>query len=196
MAALVVLAHPLAGSLSHRLAVKALAALRSAGGEAELLDLYAEDFDPRLSAAERAAYYESPPREEAALARHATLLRRAETLVFVFPTWWFAPPAILKGWIDRVFAPGIAFDHSPGFGPIAPRLTALRRCAVVTTFGTPWWVDRLAMRRPVRRMFRTAIVGACAPQARFHYLALHAAEAAGEERITAFERRIAAALAA
>jgi putative NADPH-quinone reductase len=193
MAALVVLAHPLAGSLSHRLAGTAVAALRGAGHETTLLDLCAGGFEPRLSAEERGGYYATAA-PGADIEHHAALLREAESLVFVFPTWWFGPPAILKGWIDRVFSPGIAFDHSPGFGPIVPRLTKLRRAAVVTTLGTPWWVDRIGMRRPVRRIFRTAIVGACAPRAGFSYLPLYAAENLAEARIAAFERRLVAAL--
>lgn len=194
MRGLVVLAHPLPRSLSRRLAETALQALREAGAEADLLDLHADGFDPRLGEAERAAYY-GPPRVEPEIARHAELLAGAGVLVFVFPTWWFGPPAILKGWIDRVFAPGVAFDHAPGFGPIVPRLERLRHAVVVTTFGTPWWVDRLVMRRPVRRMFKTAVIGACAPRARFDYLAIHAAESVTEPRIAAFERRLRSALA-
>ncbi len=199
MAALVVLAHPLANSLSHRLAATAMATLDQAGAQPVLLDLHAEGFDPRLTPEERAAYYDAPRIAPdllgADLLRHARLLAGAETLVLVFPTWWFGPPALLKGWIDRVFAPGIGFDHTPGFGPIAPRLTGLRRAVAVTTLGTPWWVDVLAMRRPVRRMLRTAVIGACAPKARFAYLPLYAAENVTEVRIAAFERRVAATLA-
>jgi NAD(P)H dehydrogenase (quinone) len=195
--ALVVLAHPLEASLSRRLSRSVATALADAGRSPTIIDLYAEAFDPRLGAAERAAYYGGEPAApDEAIARHAALLAEAETIVFVFPTWWFGPPAILKGWIDRLFAPGIAFDHSPGFGPIVPRLTRLRHAAVVTTLGTPWWVDRLAMRRPVRRIFRTAVIGACAPQARFTYLPLYGAEALREARIAAFEKRMAAALSA
>lgn len=193
MAALVVLAHPLAGSLSHRLAGTAASALRGAGHETAVLDLYAEGFEPRLSGEERGGYYGTAA-PGADIERHAALLREAERLVFLFPTWWFGPPAILKGWIDRVFSPGIAFDHSPGFGPIVPRLTKLKHAAVVTTLGTPWWVDWIGMRRPVRRIFRTAVIGACAPRAGFSYLPLYAAENLPETRIAAFERRIAAAL--
>lgn len=195
MPAVVVLAHPLPGALSHRLAATAVAALSGAGHETTLLDLYADGFDPRLTREEREGYYAMPARPDAALARHKALLADADALAFVFPTWWFGPPAILKGWIDRVFAPGTAFDHGADFGPIVPRLTRLRHAAVVTTLGTPWWVDRLAMRRPVRRVFGTAVIGACAPQARFSYLPLYAAETLTEARIAAFESKVAAALA-
>lgn len=160
-----------------------------------MLDLYAEGFDPRLKTSERQNYYADSGSPEADIAPHIEKLRHAQRLMLVFPTWWFGPPAILKGWIDRVFAPGVAFAHSQNFGPIKPRLTQLERVVVVTTLGSPWWVDWLVMRRPVRRVLKTGVVGACAPQARFTYLALYSAERTNEQRIAAFERRIAAALA-
>ena len=187
MAALVVLAHPLSNSLSHRLAATTMAALNN---DARLLDLYSEAFDPVLTRSEREGYYRDATPQQG----HAALLTEVETLVLVFPTWWFGPPAILKGWIDRVFAPGIAFGHAPNGGPIVPRLDRLRRALVVTTLGTPWWVDRLVMRRPLRRIMKTAIIGACAPQARFQYLALYSAENIAENRVAAFEQKLQASL--
>lgn len=101
---------------------------------------------------------------------------------------------MLKGWIDRVFAPGIAFDHSENFGPIKPRLNKLRRIVVITTLGSPWWVDRIVMRRPVRRILKTAIFGVCAPKARFSYLPFYAAENPENTRVESFCRRIIASL--
>jgi NAD(P)H dehydrogenase (quinone) len=193
MTALVVLAHPLRGSLCGRLADAAVEALTAAGHEVEFLDLYAEDFDPRLTAAERDTYY-AENHDASAVAAHAARLASAEALVFVFPTWWFGPPAILKGWIDRVFAPGVAFDHGKDFGPIVPKLDRLRHVAVITTLGTPWWVDRFAMLRPVRRMFKIAVIGGCAPNARLSYLPLYSAERPEARRVAAFERRVRAEL--
>jgi len=186
MSALVVFAHPLRDSLGRRFADAAMEAL-SAAHEVELLDLYARDFDPRLTAAERAAYYDRQ-HGTASVAEDAAALLRADVLVFAFPTWWFGPPAILKGWIDRVFAPGIAFDHGENYGPIVPRLQRLRHAAAITTLGTPWWVDRFGMRRPVRRMLKTAVIGGCAPKASFSYLPFYSAERPEPGRVEAFER--------
>jgi NAD(P)H dehydrogenase (quinone) len=192
MSALIVFAHPLRDSLGRRFADAAAAAL-SAAHEVELLDLYDRNFDPRMPSTERATYY-AENHDTSAVADHAAALLRADVLVFVFPTWWFGPPAILKGWIDRVFAPGIAFEHGKDFGPIVPGLERLRHAAVITTLGTPWWVDRIGMRRPVRRIFRTAVVGGCAPAASFSYLPFYSAERPEPQRIEAFERRIRAEL--
>lgn len=189
MTALVVFAHPLRGSLCGRLADVAAEALTAAGHDVELIDLYDRDFDPRLTPAERSAYYADRP-EATEVPGHAAALARAEALVFVFPTWWFGPPAMLKGWIDRVFAPGVAFSHAKNLGPIVPRLDGLRHAAVVTTLGSSWWVDRFVLRRPVRRVFETALIGGCAPKARFSYLPLYSAERPEAGRVAAFERRV------
>jgi NAD(P)H dehydrogenase (quinone) len=191
--ALVVLAHPGAQSLSRLFAEDAAAALQSRGADTALLDLYAAGFAPALTPAERAAYY-GEQREHSGITEDARLLTEAETLVLVFPTWWFGMPAILKGWIDRVFAPGIAFDHASDFGPIKARLTNLKSVLIITTLGSPAWIDWLVMRRPVRRILKTAIFGLCAPQAKFKMLSLYAAENPAPQRINAFEEKITDAL--
>lgn len=187
--ALIVLAHPSERSLSRLFAQTAREALAASGHEAKLLDLYAEGFDPVLHSGERAAYYAASA-DTSAIADHAAQLAGAEILVLVFPTWWFGMPAILNGWIDRVFAPGVAFDHASGFGPIKPRLTNLKKVVVITTLGSPAWIDWLVMRRPVRRILKTAIFGLCAPQAKFAMLSLYAAEKADSAAIEKFLARI------
>lgn len=110
MQALVVLAHPLSDSLCAHLAHEAIDALRSRGATVDVLDLYAEDFQPALTPAERRLHYKTPepgPEVVALQQRLAT----ADMLVLVFPTWWFSMPAMLKGWFDRVWAPKFAFEH-------------------------------------------------------------------------------------
>lgn len=192
--ALVVLGHPLPDSLCGHFAAAARDALSAAGHEVTILDLACDGFDPRLTAAERAAYY-APPHDFPGVSREAALLRDAQIVVLVFPTWWFSPPALMKGFIDRVFAPGVAFDHGVDFGPIRPRLDRLRKAVVVTTLGSPWWVDWLVMRRPVRRMFKWAVFKACAPQASIRYLPFYAAEKPEQARVEAFKAKLSEALA-
>jgi NAD(P)H dehydrogenase (quinone) len=187
---LVVFAHPLADSLNGRLLNVVLAELEAAGHEVTLLDLYRLDFDPRLSVAERAVHYDTEAARRMA-PEHAALIEAADALVLVFPTWWFGLPAILKGWIDRCFAPGIAYRHSEvKGGPIEPALNGLKHFVAITTLGSPWWIDRFVMWRPVRRMLKIAIVKGCAPRARFSYLALHGADNVEEARAAAFETKI------
>lgn len=193
MRCLVVHAHPLPASLTRHFCDLARTALAANGHDIHFLDLYAVGFDPRLTAQERASHYE-PVYDTSLIGAEAAELRAAEMLVLVFPTWWFGLPAILKGWIDRTFAPGVAFGHRADFGPIKPLLTNLRRVVVITTLGSPWWADWLVMRRPVRRMLKTAVTGACAPQARFSYLAFYGADKPSPQRVAAFAESLTKAL--
>jgi NAD(P)H dehydrogenase (quinone) len=194
MKCLVVLAHPLEDSLCRALARTAIDALRAAGHEVEVEDLYASNFAPALTAAERSSYY-GPAFDAAAVQAQADRLLAAEALVLVFPTWWFGFPAILKGWFDRVWAPGVAYDHASDLGPIRPRLHELRRALAITSLGSPWWVDRFVLGRPVRRTLKTALLGTCAPACRFEMLTLYKAERLPAAKFRHFCARIEGALA-
>lgn len=187
-----VLCHPLADSLNARLACAVEASVRSRNLPVDRLDLYASGFEPALTAAERGAYYGAiaPQDSPADLQRR---LASAEHLVLVFPTWWFAPPAMLKGWFERVWAPGIAFEQGT---PIRPLLDNLKSILVVTTLGSPFWFDFAIARQPVRQTLRTGVFSACAPQAKFRMLSLYSAENVAPARLARFEARIEKAIAA
>jgi NAD(P)H dehydrogenase (quinone) len=186
MRALVVLAHPLSDSLCAHLAQQAIAAFRARGADVDMLDLYADDFQPSLTPEERRLHYETPALSPD-IASLQQRLAAADVLVLVFPTWWFSLPAILKGWIDRVWSPKFAFEHGT---PIKPLLTGLKSCLVVTTLGSPWWIDRIIMRQPVKRVLKMGVVFACAPQARFDMLSLHEAETVDAGRVERFVGRL------
>ncbi|WP_374427282.1 NAD(P)H-dependent oxidoreductase [Tabrizicola sp.] len=187
---LIVTAHPLPRSLTTRLAATVEAEVRAKGWEVTRRDLY-DGFDPVLSPEERAGYYTTPA---ATLETEKRELAEAQVVILVFPTWWFGFPAILKGWYDRVWTPGIAFDHSPGFGPMIPRLHGLREVLAVTTMGAPRWIDWLVLRQPVKRVLRWAILKPCAPKARLTWRVLHNAEQVEEPRLAALEARLKADL--
>lgn len=193
MRCLVILAHPLQTSLNHHLANHARTTLEAAGHDVEFIDLYKQDFEARLSGSER-SNYKSQSDRASDVAAHGRALQDAEMLVLVFPTWWFGLPAILKGWFDRVFVPGIAFDESDDLGAIKPRLKKMKRIVAITTLGSPWWVDRLVMLQPVKRILKTAIFRSCAPQSSFTYLPLYSSEIASVANIEAFNKRISKAL--
>jgi NAD(P)H dehydrogenase (quinone) len=184
--ALVVLAHPGERSLSRHFAEVALEELAKAGHDVKLLDLCKSAFDPVMGGVERTNYYSDRPDHP----KETEQLAGAEFMVLAFPTWWFGMPAILKGWIDRVFAPAIAFDHADKFGRIKPRLTKLRHVVIVTTLGSPWWVDWLVMFRPVRRTLKRAVFGLCAPKATFQMISFYAAENADARRVEDFSERL------
>lgn len=194
MNCLVVIAHPSKESLCRTVAVKAIDSLRAAGHVVVVEDLYANGFAPTLTEAERASYYGSRYDSSAVQAEIGRLLA-AEGLVLFFPTWWAGFPAILKGWFDRVWAPGVAYDHADDLGPIKPRLTELRKVLAVTSLGAPWWVDRFVLRAPVKRVVRRAILGACAPVAKFEMLSLYKAEKLDAGQVQRFARKVERALA-
>jgi NAD(P)H dehydrogenase (quinone) len=119
--ALLVVAHPLDNAFTKAAAERIRVTLERRGIEFDMIDLYADDFDPRLTGAECRGYF-ATPFESKAVAGYVARLRLAEQLVFVFPQWWFNVPAILKGFFDRVLVPGVAFDHPSGGGPLVLRL--------------------------------------------------------------------------
>lgn len=192
--ALIVLAHPSCLSLSHTFADDVTRVFIAKGIPVETLDLYQDAFAPALSQTERQAYY-TPTPNLAAIGKYTEQLSKADMLVLIFPTWWFGVPAIMKGWIDRVFAPTVAFDHANNFGPIRPRLTHLKSVLVITTVGGPWWIDWLIMHRPVRRVLKTAIFGLCAPQAKFQMLTLYSAEKVAAPKLANFRQKFTKVLA-
>jgi putative NADPH-quinone reductase len=183
MKTLCVLCHPSRGSLSAHLADHTVAYLRARGHDVILSDLYAEGYDPCLSAAEKDAYH-TPPYVDTAE------LQGIEALVMIFPTWWSGMPAKLKGWVDRSFLPGVAFDVDAATGALHPRLMQLQQVLVITTLGGPAWIDRLVLRRPLYRVLKWGLLKPCAPKARFRMLSLYGAETITEARLTLFTRRI------
>ena len=164
--ALVVFAHPCAESLSASLHRAVLETLGARGWDLDDCDLYAEDFDPVLSAAERRSYHDTAA-NTAPVQGYVDRLRAADAVVFVFPVWNFGYPAILKGFFDRVFLPGVAFDLTGG--RLSPCLDNIRKLAAVTTYGATRWRAFLAG-DPPRRLITRAVWGATRPE-KTRYLA-------------------------
>jgi len=178
---LVVHAHPVASSFGAGLRDRAVAALVRGGHQVDLLDLYADGFDPVLSEAEHAVHGQDPsPRPE--LLDHARRLRSAEALVLVHPTWWGGQPAILKGWFDRVWAAGVAFTLVPGSTRPRAGLRNLRRLVVVTTHGSSKWTNAL-QGEPGKHLVGRGLRPLCHPLARTRWIALY-----GLDRVEASER--------
>jgi NAD(P)H dehydrogenase (quinone) len=169
MRVLVIYCHPRPDSFSAALRDAAVDGLTASGHAVELRDLYAEGFDPVLSTQQRGAYFDDPENQRG-LEDHVAALRWAEALLLIYPTWWFGMPALLKGWLDRVWVPGVAFRLG-GVKALQPLLTDLRRIGVVTTYGSPrwllWWVgwpDRIVVRKGLRPL--------CASGCRIHWIGL------------------------
>ncbi len=193
MRVLVIYAHPLADSFAAALHRTIVASLRQRGHEVDDCDLYAEGFDPVLSAAERRAY-NTPAPDLAGVAAHVARLRAAEALVLCFPTWWYGMPAILKGYFDRVWAQGVAFTLPAGGGAIRPALTNIKKVAVVTTYGAPWWMIRLVLRDPLRAVLLGGLSRLCGRGVETRFLALYNIDTAPRAKTAAFLARVERAL--
>jgi putative NADPH-quinone reductase len=169
MRVLMVYCHPREDSYCAALRDAALAALRERGHEVDLRDLYAEGFNPVLSAAERGVYHDLA-RNQDGIEADVAQLQRADALLLVYPTWWYGMPAMLKGWFDRIWVPGVTFKL--GAGAIEPQLTNIRRLGVVTTYGSPWWL-LLFLGWPDRRVIAGGIRRLMAKHCRTDWLSLN-----------------------
>lgn len=119
-------------------------------------DLYADGFHPAMSRDERRAYDTGTPILDPLVEQYAAAVRSTDALVFVYPTWWSGMPAMMKGWLEKVLVPGVAFGFDAN-GKIAPQMQHIRRMAGVTTYGSPRWAVRLGAdggRRIVTRALR------------------------------------------
>jgi NAD(P)H dehydrogenase (quinone) len=155
----IILAHPHPGSFNHAIAEAAASALCNAGHRVTIHDLYAEQFDPILSADEIPREARLPP----GIASHCSEIAKADGIVIVHPDWWGMPPAILKGWIDRVLRPGIAYwfaetDSGEGI-PIG--LLKAKAVVVFNTANTPAMREQEVFGDPLERIWKDCIVSFC-----------------------------------
>ncbi len=176
MRTLVLFAHPVETSYQAALHRTVVAALNRAGHEVDDCDLYAEGFDPVLSRAERLDYHD-PELCRAPVQAYVDRLLAAEALVLVFPVWNYGYPAILKGFFDRVFLPGVSFDLVDGV--LRPTLHNIRRLAAVVTYGGNRW-RTILMGDPPRRVVTRSVRTMIHPAARMRYLALYDLNNAGD----------------
>ena len=193
MRVLVVYAHPVESSFVASLHRTAVETLRHAGHAVDDCDLYAEGFDPVLSRQDRIDYHDRSV-NRGRITPHVERLKAAEALLFVYPVWNFGFPAILKGYLDRVWVPGVAFNID-GRGNLELTLRHVRRLGAVCTYGGARWRALLMSDPPrvgVRRMIR-AHVARTAP---CDYLACYDMNHTSAPRRAAFLERVQTRLAA
>lgn len=178
MRALIVYCHPSPKSFNAAIRDAVIESLEAGGAETRLIDLYASGFDPVLSARDWAEINDTPANEHA-VAEHVAALRWADALVFVYPTWWYGLPAMLKGWLDRTLLPGVAFEL-PENAPIRPSMTHIRGMAVFTTCGASWWWTR-AVGAPGRKTLLRGVRALCHPRARTCFVAHYLMDASTPE---------------
>ena len=179
MRILAVHAHPDSESFNARLHRAVVERLRQRH-EVDDCNLYAERFQPVIDAADFDAYMGGKVPE--AIEPHAQRLRAAQALLFMFPTWNYGLPAILKGYFDRVWRAGVSFELKNGRPH--PLLRHITHLAVITTYGSPWAYNKLFMFEPNKRVFMRGFGGLLAPRLQKLWLAQYS-----EDRISDAQRQ-------
>jgi NAD(P)H dehydrogenase (quinone) len=187
MRALVLFAHPVETSFNAALHRATIEALTASGYDVDDCDLYAEGFNPVMSRQERLDYHDEAICT-APVQGYVDRLRAAEALILSTPVWNYGYPAILKGFLDRVFLPGVSFKLVDG--KAAPNLQRVRKIAAVTTYGGSRF-RTIVMGDPPRRMFKRTIRALVHPLARAKYLALYDMNRNDEATRKAFLARVA-----
>jgi NAD(P)H dehydrogenase (quinone) len=154
-----ILAHPNPGSFNHAIAQMAMAAARAAGHTVRFHDLHREKFPSALSAAE----LQKNARLNPIVARHCREIASADGIIIVHPNWWGMPPAILKGWIDRVLRPEVAYrfvEGDQGEG-VPVGLLKAKAAIVFNTANTPDARERKVFGDPLETIWKNCIFDLC-----------------------------------
>jgi putative NADPH-quinone reductase len=155
----VILAHPTAGSFNHAIASKAVKVLKREGRDVRFHDLYQEKFDPLLTDGEIAKAAPLPP----GIQWHCREIAEADGIVVIHPNWWGQPPAILKGWVDRVIRPGVAYEFLEGDqGDGIPKGLLRAGAAVIfNTSNTPAERESSIFGDPLETLWKNCVFGLC-----------------------------------
>ena len=159
MKILVIVAHPNRASFNHAIAAICARVLADNGHEVITHDLYQEHFDPVLPRSEL-------PRDAvlpADIQQRCEEVSQADGIIIVHPNWWGQPPAILKGWVDRVLRPGVAYEFLEGDkGEGVPRGLLKVRCAViVNTSNTESTREKTVFGDPLEAIWRSCVFSLC-----------------------------------
>ena len=159
MRALIVIGHPSAASFSHAMAQAAAEVLADRGYTSSVHDLYAESFNPVQPTGESG----NTSSDDALVERHCAEIRVADLILVFHPNWWSQPPAIVKGWIDRVFRLGTAYDYPEGAGYAdVPRgLLTARAALIFNTSNTPAEREAQVFGDPLENLWRTSVFALC-----------------------------------
>ena len=190
MHVLVVHAHPVAASFNASLFRLTVERLAANGHQVDAIDLYKDDFNPVMSEAERLNYHDLET-NRTPVETYVDRLLRAEALVLVYPVWNYGFPAILKGWFDRVFLPGVSFGLVDG--KVRPTLHNIGKILVVTSYGGSRFRSWL-MGDPPRKIANRMLRATVKPGAPVTYLAHYEMNLSTDQTRHAFMSRVERAL--
>lgn len=187
MKVLVIFAHPVETSFNAALHGIVIDELKKAGHEVDDCDLYAEGFDPVLTRDERINYQDTD-KNIVPVRSYAERLRWADALVLCFPVWNYGFPAILKGFLDRVFLPGVSFTLVNDTW--SPSLHNIRKVVAVTTYGGNRF-RAILMGDPPRRLVTRMLRMTIRPRAEVAYLAQYDINKSSEAARETFKAKVA-----
>ena len=186
--------HPLDTSYNHALFRATVATLEQNGHRVIATDLYREGFQPAMTVEERRSYVDNGY-DGHAVAGYIDALKKVEGIVFCFPHWWFAMPAMLKGYVDRVWGPGVAFVYDPRDGHLEPSLRHIKLFGVITSYGSPQWVVRLFAGDAGRKVMMRGLKPMCARGVESFYLAHYGMDKSTPKTRQAFLEKVQARVA-
>lgn len=198
MRVMVLHAHPVEQSFNHALYNTVIETLKTRGHQVDAVDLYAENFNPVMSREGRLTYHDVPDNVTPELKPYVDRLMAAEGLVIIHPVWNYGFPAILKGYFDRVFMPGVSFVLEGGDGPdkgkLVPNLKHIKKVVFVTSYGGDrfrTWIMGDPPRRMAKRWGWVTFGGWLPPT----YLALYDMNNVTPEGLKAFINKVKRAIA-
>jgi len=189
MKLLVVYCHPVRASFCAAIRDVVVTAAEAGGHDVQLLDLYASGFDPVMSEQERTDFH-TEGSNEIPVKAHLDALKWCDGMIFVYPTWWMAQPAMLKGWLDRVWIPHVTFRMPGDVISWKPLMTNIKLLGVVTTLGSPWWWWTLGVCAPGRKVLMRSIRTCCHPRCKTFWLALHLMDTASASARQGFLEKV------
>jgi len=154
-----ILAHPDPASFNHAIAQASIQAINDNGHTVAFHNLYQEKFDPLLEKEEIAGDADLPD----VIKQHCHEIALADGIVIVHPNWWGQPPAILKGWVDRVIRPGIAYEFLEGdSGEGVPHgLLKAKAALIFNTSDTETFREKDVFGDPLETIWKNCIFGLC-----------------------------------
>jgi len=192
----VIHAHPVETSYNRALFEAVCAELTARGHTVDALNLYDEEFPAVLTRTERLEYHDVPGNLTPSVKPYVDRLMAAEAVVFVHPVWNYGYPAILKGYFDRIFLPGVSFILTEGGdrGKLVPNLAHIKKVAFVTTYGGNRW-RTFVMGDPPRRLARRWAWATFRTKRAPHYLALYDMNNCTPAQLTGFIAKVRSVMA-
>jgi len=165
---LIIYCHPNENSFTAAVRDLVVNKLEEKGIEYQLTNLYQEGFEPHIHKTELETYLD-PQVNQSYVKHHVQNVLWCDTLIFIYPTWWYGLPAMLKGWMDRVLLPGVAFHMPTNNERIKPGLRHINRLGLFTSGGATWFVT-LLMGSPGKKTILRAIRSLCHPRTKTAFI--------------------------